>query len=220
MCSCRSKLVYLFAKAREMCLIRWKRRRRRIMPEKKLFAKNDNLATYNATLRAGSESGTVAAEVSYARLTEQGDLTLHDPWKMYTVTHAFQSADWMLRPAAESTEEAAPFITAHKARWYSRTLLMTMGNETFEMFATSKLRKNFVVNRLESPTDAQPDSEGQEESHERKGVQVASLVKTSKLRGHYTVSYREDVPAELPVFCYWMANLYLKREAAGAGAGH
>lgn len=109
-----------------MCLFRWKRQRRRKKPEQELFTKNDNLVFYNAPMRAGSESGAIAAEVTYARLTEQGEITLHDPLKKYNVTHVFQSADWMLRPVTESNEEATPLITAHKARWYSRTLLLTM----------------------------------------------------------------------------------------------
>lgn len=193
------------------------------MAEHELFAKHDAKRTFNATVRADSETGAVVAHATYRKMKEEGTLTLNDPLKKYEVSHTTGSGRWTLHPVTESLEQAPPMISAHKPKWFSRTLLITMGIETFEMIATSKIRDHFVVSRLDSAADAQVDGEADEEAHEGKGTKVVSLDK-KRFRNPYTITYSDSVPVELPVFCYWMANLYQRRQmeggaAAGANAG-
>lgn len=174
------------------------------MTERVLLVKHDSKFTFDSTARADSETGPVIAHVTYRRVMNEGELLLNDPSKKYQVMHKPASVRWELRCTAEWPQESKVMISAHRPKSHSRTLMMTMGNEMFEMTTKSALRDHFVVRRLDSAVD-----EGAE-----KGAEVITMDKTFA-RSLHTIKYSDGLPVELPLFCYWMANLYLKNRRAG-----
>lgn len=169
------------------------------MTERVLFVKHDDMLTYNSTVRSGSETGPV---IAHALETQ---LSLTDCSKKYQIKHDSFSGRWDMHLVSESPDESPGVISAQRPRWHSRTMLLTMGSETFEMTAKSKLRDQFVVYRLSSSGDAEAE----------KGAQVVSVEK--KLgRGIHTITYTDGAPVELPLFCYWIANMFPRRRWTGA----
>lgn len=155
------------------------------------------------------------AEAKFAPGREQGEVIQHTPSKKYKVTHSTWAGLWMLCPVTGLTEQAPPLITARKPTWHSRSLVLTMGGETFEMKVASYEKmgtKEYVVKRLDSPVVTRPGRGGLAGT----GEEVFSLEKNKLKRSIHTVSYDEDVPVELPVFCYWMVVLYMKRDSPDA----
>lgn len=92
-----------------------------------------------------------------------------------------------------------------------------MGSDTYEMKSTSHVGDNFDVRRLDSAGDTRANSSDKAAPIQGKGTKVAGLNKNSLVRYAYTISYTEGVPLEIPVFWYWILNLYQKREAFISG---
>ncbi len=166
-----------------------------------------------------TKAGAVVADVNYEAFREEGEIILHDPLKKYVISHATGSGRWTVRPESESSEPVAPVIEAHKPKWYKKDMILNMGDASFEMAKTSTFRRNFVVKRLEKQVavDAEEQAAGEKNEAEGgmgegNGAKIA-LTKTGLLKTSYSISFDNDVPLELAVFCYWMANLFLRRDA-------
>lgn len=186
------------------------------MVEHELYAKQDSSWTDNATLRISSKAGPVVAHVTHWTFKEAGEVALSNPAKKYLVTHKHFSGHWMRRPATSAGEEVEPLITTHKPKWKSKRMELTIGDETFEMIATSSSgrwyssKDDYVVDRLETATDAQTAGE----AGKGKKTNVVSIAKLTYYKNKVAISYCDGVAVELPVFCYWIANMYHSREDA------
>lgn len=178
------------------------------MAENELFAKPTGCCTFNSALRTAN--GDIVAKATYRRFRDTGALLLPNSSTKYRVKHTCFSRYWKLLPVTRSTAEVEPLIVAHKLPTYGLhgvfgpTVELTMGDEKFRMSCLLLSDYQFDIKRVVRPEDKPIGEPGEKK--------IGKISLTSTVPDRYTVTYADDAPFELFVFCFWMVNMLHRRD--------
>lgn len=192
------------------------------MPATVLSANPDSGFTYNATILSKDGTNSEVAKTQHRRIREEGTIILSNPPKTYKVTHSINSGIWHLVLDDPHAEED-PIIIATKPKWYRNSITLEMGGEVYE-FVRPSFRRDYIVGRVpknEAADGVADNNKGKKKkSHELSGTQIGELRTDGSLKRSYTITFDDDVPVELPLFCYWLVSLLNKRgNSSNGGAG-